>query len=109
MTPVFCLAQMRPGYSVSDCDQEHRAAFAVAIYERAKMTWLDLTLAPRHGLGIEKIARSSFRVAIPPEITPDVQFISLRFHGTAPMVGYRNGRTFHIVWLDPDFSVYQHS
>jgi len=27
----------------------------------------------------------------------------------APMVGYRNCRTFHIVWLDPDFSVDRHS
>lgn len=109
MTPVFCLAQMRSGHSVSDCNQEHQAAFAVALYERAKMTWLDITLASRHGLGIEKIARSSFRVAIPPEITPDVEFISMRFHGTAPMVGYRNGRTFHILWLDADFTVYRHS
>lgn len=100
---------MRSGHSVSDCDRRHQAAFAVALYEHAKMTWLDITLAPRDGLGIEKISRSSLRVSIPEEITPDVEFIAMRFHGEAPMVGYRDGRTFHIVWLDPGFTVYRHS
>lgn len=49
-----------------------------------------------------------FRIkeAKPACITPDVTLIAFRFWGKAPMVGFRDGRTFHIVWLDVDFSLY---
>jgi hypothetical protein len=99
---------MQDGYCVSDCDREHQAAFAVALWERARMTWAQITLAQRHGLGTEKIARSALKVSIPSKITPDVDFIAMRFHGNAPMVGYRDGRIFQVLWLDHDFSVYDH-
>ena len=99
---------MQAGYCVSDCDKERQAAFAQALWSRSCMTWLDITVAPRHGLGIEKIDRTSFKVAIPRKITPDVDFIAMRFFGLAQMIGYRDGRIFHIMWLDHDFSVYDH-
>ena len=108
LPPIFSLADMQRGYCVDDCDKEHQAAFARALWDRAQMTWLDITVARRHGLGIEEIPRSSFKVAIPRHITPDVDFIALRFHGKAPMVGYRDGRIFHVLWLDHDFGVYDH-
>jgi hypothetical protein len=47
-------------------------------------------------------------VQIPAHVTEDVTLLSFRFHGKAPMVGYRVGRIFHIVWLDHDFAVYSH-
>lgn len=28
----------------------------------------------------------------------------MRFHGMAPMVGYRDGRVFHVLWLDYDLA-----
>jgi hypothetical protein len=108
LPPLFSLADMQAGYCVSDCDREHQAGFAVALWERSKMTWLEITLAPRHGLGIEQINRTALKQPIPRKITPDVDFIALRFHGNAPMVGYRDGRIFHILWLDHDLSVYDH-
>jgi len=67
-----------------------------------------ITNSPRHGLGYEKIARTSIRAPIPTDITDDVTFIAFRFYGKAPMVGYREGYIFHILWIDRDFTLYSH-
>ncbi len=91
---VAGLSDADPSYRFSRALVSRTLPFAVALYEHSKN---------------EVAARSSFRVVIPPEVTPDVEFIALRFHGTAPMVGYRNGRTFHGLWLGPGFRVYRHS
>jgi len=47
-------------------------------------------------------------VAIPASITDDVTIWAIRFAGMNPMVGYKRGDVFHIVWLDHNFSVYEH-
>jgi len=107
--PHFSLEHLQAPYAVDNCDQQHQAALAMALWKRSRMTWSEIISAPRHGLGTEMIARSSLRVPVPRGITDDVDFIALRFHGNAPMVGFRVGRVFHVVWLDHDFSVYPHS
>jgi len=64
---------------------------------------------PRHKLGAEKIARNSIKARIPQHITEDINFfISLRFSGKAPMVGYRIKDIFRIIWLDAKFTLYKH-
>ncbi|MBI2919195.1 MAG: hypothetical protein HYY01_14565 [Chloroflexi bacterium] len=73
------------------------------------MTWRDINLAPRHGLGTEKIERSALRVPIPPDITDDVDFLAMRFSGRKAMVGFREQNIFHIVILDHNFTAYDHS
>ncbi len=108
-TPVFALEHMQSPYCVDNLNQAQQAAFAQAMWMRSRMIWLDITLAPRHGLGQEDIARGDLNPSIPKHITDDVDFIALRFWGKAPMVGYRDGRIFHVIWLDHDFSVYKHS
>ena len=72
------------------------------------MTWAQIRASDRHASGYEQIARSSIRGAIPPDITEDVSFIAFRFCAKAPMVGYRDGAVFHVIWLDRDFSLYRH-
>ena len=105
--PHFCLCNLSAGYRVSNCQQADRAAFASWLDIRSQMTWLDLTLAPREGLGREKIPRGSIRPAIPTKITPDVEhFLSFRFGDDARVIGYRTDEVFHIVWLDPNHDVY---
>ena len=89
-------------------DQELNAALADAIWKRSKLTWQELLRTQHHGLGSEKISRASIKAQIPRGITEDVTFIASRFHGLAPMIGYRENRIFHVVWLDFKFSVYAH-
>ena len=96
------------GYSVSCCNAEHQAAALRKIFTLSKMTWNEIQNAPRHGLGTEKIARSAIKAAIPSGVTEDVTFLALRYNGMAPMVGYRDGRTFHVLYLDHTFTLYPH-
>ncbi len=74
----------------------------------SKMTWSEIQNAPRHGLGTEKLPRSALKAAIPQSVTEDVTFLALRYNGKAPMVGYRDGRTFYLLYLDHNFSLYKH-
>ena len=46
---------------------------------------------------------------MPPHITGEVNLLAFRFFGRRPMVGYRNRTTFHVLWLDRDFTLYSHA
>jgi hypothetical protein len=72
------------------------------------MTWNEIIQADRHGFGREKIPQSSIRRPMPPHVTEDVTIVALRFSGKKPMVGYQRDRTFHIIWFDCSFDLYDH-
>ena len=76
----------------------------------SRLTWIETRNAHKGGLGSEKIPRYRIKKPIPgsPAITEDVEFISFRFAGKNPMIGFRTGAVFRILWLDHDFSVYPH-
>ncbi len=76
MPPIFSFEHMKSGngYSVDCCDVDHRAALAARLFKLSKMTWMDIKNSPRHGLGTEKIARSSIRAPIPQKVTEDASF-----------------------------------
>ena len=108
--PIFAFDKMKEGsgYSVTCCDTVNQAAAVRRIFMLSKMTWSEILNAPRHGLGTEKIARSAIKASIPNTVTEDVTFLALRYNGKAPMVGYRDGRTFHLLYLDHNFTLYHH-
>lgn len=108
MTPWFCFANLRPSHCISQCTRDERSALAETLRKLSSLTWRELRAAPRHGLGYEKIGRSSFQAPIPPAITEDVELLAFRFNGKAPIVGYRLDRVFHVVWVDRAFDVYKH-
>lgn len=95
-------------YSLAKCTDEEKKSFAETIWNLSKLTWLQIKGAHRHGLGTEKIDRASIRAAVPACVTEDVAILAFRFCGKAPMVGFRSGRIFHIIWFDRDFSLYRH-
>lgn len=106
--PVFCLHHIQSSHCLSDCDQEEAAAFAHALWKRSKVTWGELRLAHRYGLGAEKIPSSAIRATLPPIANGVDFFLAFRFHAKAPMVGIRVGRIFHVLWLDREFNLYDH-
>jgi hypothetical protein len=108
LVPLYSLEYMVSGYCVESCQEAQRAHFAMALFKRRRMTWRELRVAPRHGLGSEKIARTSIRVTLPSMVTEDVDILAFRCIGTAPMVGFRSGRTFNILWIDKNYEVYDH-
>jgi hypothetical protein len=72
------------------------------------LVWHQIQSAPRHGLGSEKIPRNAIKVGIPLFLTEDVDLLAIRFSGKKPMVGYRDGTIFNILWFDWNFSLYDH-
>lgn len=101
--------QQASNYCFSKLDAEGKAAVAEAIFRRRTMTWDEVRKADRHGLGCEKIAKDSIKVAMPPFITEDAEtLLVFRYHGMAPMVGFRKNNIFYALWFDKDFTLYDH-
>ncbi len=107
-TPIFCLEYIQPEYCLSKRNKDEKAAFATTLHKRSQMTWGDIIQAGKHKSGCETIKRDAIKASIPSHLTEDVRFIALRFNGKAPIVGFRESRVFHILWIDRAFKLYQH-
>ncbi|EMP4480139.1 hypothetical protein ACCH70_004215 [Vibrio vulnificus] len=107
---VFSLERVVNGkHCFSKLDKHHKAFFAEAMFRRKDFTWTSIQQEDRHGLGCEKIARSSIKVAIPKEIPDDTEyFLAFRYKAKHPMVGIRRQNIFYVLWFDHDFKVYPH-
>lgn len=110
LSPHFSFEKMqtRTGYSVACCQLEDRAALASKLFELSQITWAAIRTSGRHQMGYEKIARSSLKTSLPSSVTEDTVLLAFRFNGKAPMIGYRDGRTFYVLLLDWNFSAYRH-
>jgi len=106
--PVFCFKHLQADYSLAQCDKDERAAFIEQLCMYSQMTWQQIILAPRHGLGSEKISLDSIRAPLPRSVTPDVTLLALRFDGKKPFVGYRYHFIFHVLYIDRGFTLYPH-
>lgn len=107
--PSFSLKYLQNNYHLSDCTNEEKLSFLDALLKRSKMRWCEIEQANKSGLGKENIDRNSIKVPIPSVVKEDAKIWALRFKGKAPMVGYREGEIFHILWIDRDFTLYNHS
>lgn len=98
----------------SDYDIEHlNNMHLVALVKKLKilcvLTWGDLKRSGRHALGHEIIDRNSFKkVTVPNDISDDVKFLAFRYNGKNSFIGYRRGKIFHIMYIDHNFTVYNH-
>lgn len=106
--PAFSFKHSQKNYSVLDIDKDDSTALIKRLNKLSQMQWCDIQSADRHGLGQEKIKKESFNVPIPNIVTPDVNLLALRYNGKKPFVGYRYGKIFYILWIDYNFSVYDH-
>lgn len=106
--PIFSLQYLRGDYCLTRCEGDDRAAFAIKMHRLSQLTWSEIQSQGKHKLGYERIARNAIKTGIPPHIKPDVNFLAFRFSGMKAMVGYREGSIFYIVWLDRDFTLYDH-
>lgn len=104
--PLFSFDHMAASHSVATCNDEEKAALADSMWRRSRITWRELRSAGRHGLGAEKITR--INQPRPAVVTDDVTLLAFRFSGMKAMIGFREGRIFHVIWLDSDFEVYDH-
>jgi len=107
--PVFCLRHLPPGYDVDDLSEDDRRHLLGRLRLLSKLEWGEIEQAPRHGLGKENINHGAIRRSLPSVVTQDIKLWALRFSGLKPMIGFRSGTVFHLLWIDHNFSVYPHS
>lgn len=106
--PIFCLQSLQGEFCLSKCEKDEKAAFADTLHQLSQRTWVELKQINRHKAGFEIIDRKKIRSGIPDFVTPDTNLIAFRFSGLKSMVGYRLRSVFHILWLDRDFTLYDH-
>lgn len=110
LPPIFSFEHMKDGsgYSVNCCNDSDRSALAKRLFLLSRTNWRDIRQSPRHGIGTETIAQSAVNPALPNAVTDDVTILALRYNGKKPIVGYRDERVFHVLFIDHNFSVYKH-
>ncbi|TDO22762.1 hypothetical protein [Pedobacter duraquae] len=107
--PVFCFKYIHQDFDLNHCTADEKVALIEQIIRLSGMTWNDIKLAPKHGLGSEKITISAINAGLPEMLTEDVDhLLALRFLGKAPFVGWRNKFIFHIFYIDRGFTLYKH-
>lgn len=105
---TISLRHLKVSHCISLCENEDKLSFVDKVRILTSKSWMEIGQFPRHGLGYEKISRDSLRVAVPEHVTPDVSVLAFRFSGKKPMVGYKDGETFYVLWFDRSFDVYAH-
>ena len=106
--PIFSFYNIVDSHCITVCQDDEKKSFINKLVELSNLTWKQIKFAPKHGLGFEKIRKDQLKVPIPTNISDDVTFLALRYHEKKPMVGYRTQATFHIIWFDSTFSLYDH-
>ena len=104
--PIFCLCFLQRDFCLSKCNPEERCAFADTLHKLSQTTWAQIQSSNKHARGCEIIPRSSLKFVPPRHVTDDVPILAFRFFGKMPMLGYRDGRVFHVIALDRTHDAY---
>lgn len=105
--PDFCFHYTQKGFTVEDCDKDAKVALISALWERSRMTWMEIMNTDHKGAGAETIPIGQLKKRLPVVVTDDVRKVyALRFGQKRRLVGFRVESVFHIVWVDPKHAVY---
>ncbi len=110
-TPVFCFKYLQDN-SIDKCKD---AAFFINFLHRLRMlsdvTWKQIEISSRHGVGMEKMLISDLKPDKPQCLTPDVAaLVVFRAVGNnLPFLGFRQREVFHVVYIESAFGdIYEH-
>lgn len=108
--PKFCLQHLLPKYDVLGLkDKKLKAALIDQMQSLTQLSWKQIQLAPRHGLGQELIPVSSLKIQLPEQFIETERVVVLRYSGKLPMIGVRVEEVFHIIAIGRDFNdLYDH-
>jgi len=95
-------------YCIDNCENNAKIALLERLFRLSKYTWSQLRMADRHKIGHEELDPKKCKITVPDGLK-DKNFIAFRFMGLEPVVGFRDERIFNIVWVDPNFELYEHS
>ena len=98
----------RSKYSVENLDKDNLVRLIKQLRILSQMTWAEIKRSGRHQLGTEIIKRDSLNVNLPLNLSDDIKLLAFRYYDTRPFVGYRRGKIFHILYVDHDYTLYNH-
>lgn len=110
LRPKFCLEHILADYDIKgNEDKEQKAAFAEQLQTLAALTWSEIQLSHRHGVGQEQIAVRSLKINLPPFFGDEEKVIALRYKGKLPILGIRVQEVFHVIAVARNFNeLYEH-
>ena len=74
----------------------------------SQLTWAQIRANNKYKLGFETIPQDQLRIGTLP-VSKEVRILVFRFSGMKAMIGYRDRAIFFPLWLDIDFSAYDHN
>lgn len=107
--PAFCFRHVQSEFSIGKCDRNTQALLSQKLEELGRLNWNQIQSTSRKGKGHEVIQQNSIR-APQAKIPGDRDYLSFRLGKgkNSVFIGYRVGKVFYIVWIDPNGEVYSH-
>lgn len=108
--PAFCFLYTQPGFRIGDLvDDKDKVAVLDIIETLSQKTWGWITRSGKQH-GSEKIPLHQLHENVPTCVgaTDDVLSFRVKSRATYRLLGFRNGRILHVLWIDRDGRVYDH-
>ncbi len=108
--PLFSFRHLQH-ISFTDCKEvTFFPSFMKRLKNLSELGWNGINTSQRHGYGMEKLPQNIIKPQLPSIITPEVQLFAFRATGNnLPFVGFREGKIFHILFIETSFGdVYDH-
>jgi hypothetical protein len=106
--PVFCLRYQDRELYASKCKGKDLKSFVALLEKLSRLQWKQIKKIRRESLGYEIISKDALKRPLPSDISPDATILCFRCSNRSRMLGVRRGEKFHIVFVDPKLSVYNH-
>lgn len=107
--PKFCFRHVQDGFDPRNLPSDKQIDLILQLQTLSSLSWQQIKLAPRHGLGTEFIPKGQIRAPRPVAFEEEGKFMFFRYSGKLPMGGVRVRDVFHVLWIAKDYSeLYDH-
>ena len=107
--PSFCFKHISKKHGLKNCEKNELISFCDTLCKLSNLTWNEIINNNRHKLGLETIKIKSLKIPINKDLVNDDHLIAIRFYNKKPMLGFRQGCIYHIMFLDCKMNLYDHS
>jgi hypothetical protein len=107
VNPMWCFSHLQSEWNVAELQKDEKIAFLEHLVRRSQLTWKQIKLLPREGLGPEAISGDSIKAGIPSLAAGEV-ILCFRMNQVGRFLGVRKDSTFHVLWIDCKFELYKH-
>ncbi len=78
------------------------------LHQLSERTWLRIKTEDYTKNGTEQIPRKQLKKPLPDDITDDIPILAFHLPNLFRMLGWREDRLFHVLWLDRSGELYNH-